>query len=208
MKELQKKKLTALLAALGPAVNSASKAVYAHCEDASRGLAENEKFYLIDFVHYFRIEVRIFTYIQNVSDNRKLFRPPLWSSGQHSWLHIERSRFDSRRYQIFWNVAGLERGPLSLVSTIEELLARESNGSDLETREYGRIRRADYATLLCPQKLRTNFADKRRSGHGVCLFCLRMCMQRSHWSTELRVRKPFIFMRYPSLKYCTLSEVT
>jgi hypothetical protein len=27
-----------------------------------------------------------------------------------------------RRYQIFWEVVGLKRGPLSLVSTIEELL--------------------------------------------------------------------------------------
>jgi hypothetical protein len=33
---------------------------------------------------------------------------------------------------------GLERGPLSLVSTTEELLGRESSGSGLENREYGR----------------------------------------------------------------------
>jgi hypothetical protein len=32
----------------------------------------------------------------------------------------------------------LERGPLSLVSTIEELLGRKSSGSGLERREYGR----------------------------------------------------------------------
>jgi hypothetical protein len=30
--------------------------------------------------------------------------------------------FDSRPYQIFWEVGGLERGPLSLVRTTEELL--------------------------------------------------------------------------------------
>jgi hypothetical protein len=30
--------------------------------------------------------------------------------------------FDYRRYQIFWVVVGLERGPLSLVRSIEELL--------------------------------------------------------------------------------------
>jgi hypothetical protein len=30
--------------------------------------------------------------------------------------------FDSRRYQIFWEIVGLERGPLSLVSTLEEVL--------------------------------------------------------------------------------------
>jgi hypothetical protein len=33
---------------------------------------------------------------------------------------------------------GLERGPLSLVSTIEELLGRKSSGSGLENRDYGR----------------------------------------------------------------------
>jgi hypothetical protein len=45
--------------------------------------------------------------------------------------------FDSRRYQIFWEVVGVKRGPLSLVSTIEELLGRNSSGSGLENREYG-----------------------------------------------------------------------
>jgi hypothetical protein len=35
-------------------------------------------------------------------------------------------------------VVGLERGPLSLVSTTEELLDRKSRGSCLENREYGR----------------------------------------------------------------------
>jgi hypothetical protein len=33
--------------------------------------------------------------------------------------------FDSRRYQIFWEVVGLERGPLNLVRIIEELLERK-----------------------------------------------------------------------------------
>jgi hypothetical protein len=33
---------------------------------------------------------------------------------------------------------GLERGPLSLVSTIEELLGRKISGSGIESREYGR----------------------------------------------------------------------
>jgi hypothetical protein len=53
------------------------------------------------------------------------------SSGQSSWLQIQRS--DSRPYQIFWEVMGLERGPLSLVSTTEELLGRKSSGSGLES---------------------------------------------------------------------------
>jgi hypothetical protein len=63
--------------------------------------------------------------------------PPLWSSTQCSWLQIQRPGFDSRCYQIFWEVVGLERGPLSLVSTTEELLGRESSSFGLENREYG-----------------------------------------------------------------------
>jgi hypothetical protein len=38
--------------------------------------------------------------------------------------------FDSRALKKF---VGLERGPLSLVSTTEELLGRNSSGSSLET---------------------------------------------------------------------------
>jgi hypothetical protein len=39
--------------------------------------------------------------------------------------------FDSRCYQIFWEIVDLEQGPLSLVSVIEELLGRNSNGPGL-----------------------------------------------------------------------------
>jgi hypothetical protein len=63
-----------------------------------------------------------------------LFRkkwPPLWSGGHSSWLQIQRSGIDSRLYQIFGEVVGLERGPLSLVSTIEELLERKRIDSGL-----------------------------------------------------------------------------
>jgi hypothetical protein len=51
-------------------------------------------------------------------------RLPLWSSGQSSWLQIRRPGFDSRHYQKK-KVVGLERGPLSLVNTTEELLDRK-----------------------------------------------------------------------------------
>jgi hypothetical protein len=37
--------------------------------------------------------------------------------------------FDSRRYQIFFEVVGLERGPLSLVLVTEELLEWTTSGS-------------------------------------------------------------------------------
>jgi hypothetical protein len=45
-------------------------------------------------------------------------------------------RFGSRRYQIIWEVVGLERGPPSFVNTIEELLGRKSSAPVLENREY------------------------------------------------------------------------
>jgi hypothetical protein len=38
-----------------------------------------------------------------------------------------------RRYQIFWEVVGLKWVPLSLVSTIKELLGRKNSGFGLET---------------------------------------------------------------------------
>jgi hypothetical protein len=41
------------------------------------------------------------------------------------------------RYQIFWVVVDLERGPLILVSTIEALLGRTISVSGLENLEYG-----------------------------------------------------------------------
>jgi hypothetical protein len=53
------------------------------------------------------------------------FMTGLWSSGQSSWLQIQRSEFDSRRYQIFWEEVSLKRGQISLVTTIEELLGRK-----------------------------------------------------------------------------------
>jgi hypothetical protein len=58
--------------------------------------------------------------------------PPLWSSGQSSWLQIRRPGFDSRYYQKK-KVVGLERGPLSLVSTIQQILDRKVAASGLKT---------------------------------------------------------------------------
>jgi hypothetical protein len=51
------------------------------------------------------------------------------NSGQSYCLQIQRSGFDFQHYQIFWEVVGLERGPLSLVSTTGELLGSKNSGS-------------------------------------------------------------------------------
>jgi hypothetical protein len=62
--------------------------------------------------------------------------------------------FDPQRFQIFWEAVGLERGPLSLVSTTEELLGRNSNSSGQENREYGRGNPLRWpCNTLYPQKL-------------------------------------------------------
>jgi hypothetical protein len=87
-----------------------------------------------------------------------------WIDAVTGQQQIQRSGFDSRLYQIFLEVEGLERGPLNLVSTTEELLETKSGSSGLESREYGS---RHLNTWHSPSaKLGTNFADKRRSlGH-------------------------------------------
>jgi hypothetical protein len=72
-------------------------------------------------------------YILKVNENKRTA-----SVAKVPNYRCKRSGFDSRRYQIFWEVVGLERGPLSLVSTTEELLGGNSIGSGIESREYGR----------------------------------------------------------------------
>jgi hypothetical protein len=94
---------------------------------------------------------------------------PPWSSGQSSWLQIQRSGLDSRRYQISWEVVGLERGPLSFVSTVEELLGRKHSYSGLEIREYCRKDPSCWPRgTLYPQKLA--LTSSTSGGRSVGIF--------------------------------------
>jgi hypothetical protein len=90
---------------------------------------------------------------------------PVWYSRQSSWLQIQRFGLNFRRYQIFWDVVVLERGPIGYN---EELLESKSSGSGLENRDY---RRRGSTALLRDiplfSKVGTNFADKWQSLVGI-----------------------------------------
>jgi hypothetical protein len=73
--------------------------------------------------------------------------------------------FDSRRYQFFWEVVGLERGLLSLMRITEELLEWKSSGSGLENR-YGRYGPRD--PLRWPRD-----TSPTSGGRSVGIVCLR-----------------------------------
>jgi hypothetical protein len=89
--------------------------------------------------------------------------------------------FDSWRYHIFWEILGLEQGPLSLVSTIEELLGRNSSGSGLENREYGGedLLRWPHDTLY-PQKLA--LTSPTSGGHGRSVGIVRLQTKATEFS--------------------------
>jgi hypothetical protein len=85
----------------------------------------------------------------------KCLRPPLWSSGQGSWLEIQRSGFRE--------VVGMERGPLSLVSKIEDLLGRKQRLRSRKARDPSRSPRG----TIHPQKLALTLSTSGGSSVGI-----------------------------------------
>jgi hypothetical protein len=78
-------------------------------------------------------------------------------------------QYKIEKTQIFWEVFGLERGPLSLVSTTKELLERKSTDSGLEIRQYGRRDPSRWQSdTLYPQKLA--LTSPTSGGHLVGTF--------------------------------------
>jgi hypothetical protein len=117
----------------------------------------------------------------------------VWSSGQSSWLQIQRSGSESRRYQIFWEVVALERGPLSLVSTTEELRGRKSSGSGLESREYGRRDTSRWPRgTLYQQTLALTSPTSSGSSVGIVRSRTQatefVCLFYNDWSRKPRIR--------------------
>jgi hypothetical protein len=81
---------------------------------------------LLNFVEYTQT-------CQNIEE----FVPAYNTHNRLCGLVVRGPGFDSWHYQKSWGVVGLEQGPLSLMSTIEELLGRSINGSGVESQEYG-----------------------------------------------------------------------
>jgi hypothetical protein len=81
------------------------------------------------------------------------YKPYLWDRLRS--LAVRVPGYRSRGYHIFSEVVGLERGPLSLMSTSEELLERKTSAP---------VYKAENTTWhTLSAKIGTNFADKRQS---------------------------------------------
>jgi hypothetical protein len=115
------------------------------------------------------------------------------------WLQIGRSGSDSRGYLIFWEVVGLERGPLSLVSTIEEVLERKSSGSGLEIREYGHRYPSRWPRgTIYPPKL--SLSSPTSSGRSVGIVCSQT------QATEFSFMSKYWLSEHDSLELATIQR--
>jgi hypothetical protein len=134
----------------------------------------------------------------------------MWSSGQSSWLQIQRSGFDSRRYQTFWEVVGLERGPFSLVNTIEELPGKKSSGFGLENRENGRRDQSRWPRVtLYPQKLAltspTSGGRSRIQDIEFSFFFFLVLDSEVHFAPCINVPEPHAYSQAPVNNFQKLS---
>jgi hypothetical protein len=79
---------------------------------------------------------------------------------------------------------GLERGPLGLVSTIEELLGRKSSGSGLEVHDYGR--RGSAALTTRHPSIRKKFAVTSPTNGGRSVGIVRSRTQATEFVLYMR----------------------
>jgi hypothetical protein len=119
------------------------------------------RWFLRSFIHSFTISFRTLCWALFFSRFVILHKgPPLWSSGQNSWLQTDRSGFDSRRYHAFWN-----GDHSNLWVQLRSYVKAKIGGSGLENRYYDRRGSSTLTTwhLSLSPKVGSNFVDKRRS---------------------------------------------
>jgi hypothetical protein len=135
---------------------------------------------------------QIHSWVFLVSFSCSLCRPPLWSSGQSSWLQIRRQGFDSRHYQK--KSSGSGTGSTQPREYNWGATWQKSSGSCLENREYGRRDSSSWpcGTLYLQKLAITSLTSGGRSVGIVrsrtqtMEFCL--CLR--DFSLELPVRSP------------------
>jgi hypothetical protein len=88
---------------------------------------------------------------------------------------------------------GLERGPLSLVSTNEELLERKDSGSGLENRDYGR--RGSAALIMRHPSIRKKLALTSSTSGGCSVGIVRWRAQATKFVCLLVLRRCFLHRR-------------
>jgi hypothetical protein len=118
------------------------------------------RFYIAEPLIFFQVAPELYSqgWVDPIPDSLLLRKPG--SAGNRTRT--------SGSDQIFWELVGLERGQLSLVSTTEELLGRKISGSGLESREYCRTDPyADPVGPLYPQKLTLTSPTKGCRSIGI-----------------------------------------
>jgi hypothetical protein len=98
--------------------------------------------------------------------------PPLWSSGQSSWLQIQRPQVRFPTLRDFLRSSGSGTGPLSLVRVTKEILGWKSSGSGSKNPRLTAVgvRCVDHASPS-PQKLA--LSSPTSGGRSVVIVRLR-----------------------------------
>jgi hypothetical protein len=76
--------------------------VFPNCPPASATSFSQQQLTTTGFLHTFSLSIYLFCSTPRCYFKKGQARPHLWSSGQSSWVQIQRPGFDSRHYQIFW----------------------------------------------------------------------------------------------------------